>query len=136
MIQGKELKKEENPSYLGFTLDPRMTLNEHMENVRKKANKRLNLLKRLASTSWGADKNTLRQLYLGYIRSSMEYSLALQTISSKTAQESVDKVQNHALRFISGGLRSTPTEACEIHTNVEPLHLRREAAVVEMTERY
>ena len=136
MIQGKELKKEENPSYLGFTLDPRMTLNEHMENVRKKANKRLNLLKRLASTSWGADKNTLRQLYLGYIRSSMEYSLALQTISSKTAQESVDKVQNNALCFISGGLRSTPTEACEIHTNVEPLHLRREAAVVEMTERY
>ena len=89
-----------------------------------------------ASTAWGADKNTLRQLYIGYVRSSIEYSLALQTISSDTSQKSVDKVQNHALRFISGGLRSTPTAACEIHTNVEPLRLRREAAVVETLERY
>ena len=136
MIQGKQLKKEENPTYLGITLDPRLTLKEHMKNVETKANNRLKLVKRLASTAWGADKNTLRQLYIGYVRSSIEYSLALQTISSDTSQKSVDKVQNHALRFISGGLRSTPTAACEIHTNVEPLRLRREAAVVETLERY
>ena len=40
------------------------------------------------------------------------------------------------MRFISGALRSTPTAACEIHTNIEPLRLRREAAVVESIERY
>ena len=40
------------------------------------------------------------------------------------------------MRFISGTLRSTQTAACEIHTNVEPIHLRRQAAVVETTERY
>ena len=136
MIQGKQLEKEENPTYLGIKLDPRLTLNEHMSNVRDKANNRLKLVKRLASTAWGADRNTLRQLYLGYVRSSMEYSLALQTISSQTTQQSIDKVQNHALRFISGGLKSTPTAACEVHTNVEPMRLRREAAVVETLERY
>ena len=136
MIQGKQLEKEENPTYLGIKLDPRLTLKEHMSNVKTKADNRLKLVKRLASTSWGADKNTLRQLYLGYVRSSMEYSLALQSISSHTAQQSVDKVQNHALRFISGALKSTPTAACEVHTNVEPMCLRREAAVVETIERY
>ena len=66
----------------------------------------------------------------------MEYSLALQTISSQTTQQSVDKIQNHALRFISGALKSTPTASCEVHTDVEPLRLRREAAVVETVERY
>ena len=136
IILGKQLEKEENPTYLGIKLDPKLTLNEHMSNVKIKANNRLKLVKRLASTAWGADKNTLRQLYLGYVRSSMEYSLALQSISSITTQQSVDKVQNHVLRFISGGLKSTPTAACEIHTNVEPMHLRREAAVVETVERY
>jgi len=50
--------------------------------------------------------------------------------------ERLDKIQNQALRFISGALRSTPTAACEIHRNVEPLRLRREAAVVECVERY
>ena len=33
-------------------------------------------------------------------------------------------------------MRSTPTAACEIHTNVEPLDLRREAAVMEGFERF
>ena len=66
----------------------------------------------------------------------MEYSLALQTISSQTNQQKVDKIQNHALRFISGGMKSTPTAACEIHTNIEPMQIRREAAVVETIERY
>ena len=135
-IQGHQLEKEENPIYLGVKLDTRMTLNEQMKSVKKKANNRLKLLKKLASTSWGADKRTLRQLYLGYVRSTLDYTLALQSISSKSTRLSLDKVQNHALRFISGALRSTPTAACEIHTNVEPMHLRRQAAVVETTERY
>ena len=135
-IQGHQLEKDENPTYLGVKLDPRLTLNEQLKGIKKKANNRLKLLKRLASTSWGADKETLRQLYLGYVRSTMDYTLALQSISSKTTRLALDKIQNHALRFISGALRSTPTAACEIHTNIEPMHLRREAAVVETMERY
>ena len=111
-----------------------MSLKDHTQKVKNKATKRLNLLKRLASTSWGADKNTLRQLYLGYVRSTMDYNLMLQATCSKPTRASLDKVQNHALRFISGAMRSTPTAACEIHTNVEPLNLRREAAVIEGIE--
>ena len=36
----------------------------------------------------------------------------------------------------SGGMKSTPTAVCEVHSNVEPMRLRREAAVVETLERY
>ena len=66
----------------------------------------------------------------------MDYNLMLQSTGSKATQQSLDKVQNHALRFVSGAMRSTPTSACEIHTNVEPLKFRREAAVIEGIERY
>ena len=84
----------------------------------------------------GAYKRTLRQLYFGYVRSTLDYTLALQSISSKSIRLSLDKVQNHVVHFISGALRSTPTAACEIHTNVEPMHLTRQAAVVGTTEGY
>ena len=134
-IQGKRIQKEENPTYLGVTLDPKLTLNEQTKKLKKKAKGRLKLVKKLASTSWGADKTTLRQLYLGYVRSTMDYSLALQSLSSPSTQETLDKVQNNALRFISGAMKSTPITALEVHTNVEPLHIRREAAVVETVER-
>ena len=133
---GEQLSKEDNPVYLGVTLDQRLTLQKHMQNVKEKASRRLNIVKRLASTTWGADKNTLRQLYLGYVRSSMEYNLALQSIASETNRDSLDKVESDAVHFISGALKTTPTAACHIHTNIQPLGLRREAAVLEMVERY
>ena len=52
-IQGKQIQKEENPTYLGVTLDPKLTLNEQMKRLKKKAKGRLKLVKKLASTSWG-----------------------------------------------------------------------------------
>ncbi|GFS16740.1 hypothetical protein ElyMa_006804500 [Elysia marginata] len=66
----------------------------------------------------------------------MEYNLALQSISSKTSKDLSDRVQIQAVLFISGGMRSTPTAACEIHTNIKPLGLRRDAAVMNVVERY
>ena len=134
-ISNATLSKEENPTYLGVTLDRQMNLNEHVENVRKKADKRLNLIKHLASTNWGADKNTLRSLYLGYTRSIMDYNIVLQNMCSTSTKQSLDKVQNQALRLICGGMRSSPTAACEISANVEPLELRRKKAALELYER-
>ena len=71
---GERIEKEENPIYLGVQLDRQLTLKRHVQNLKEKATKRLRLVKRLASSTWGADKNTLRQLYIGYVRSSMEYN--------------------------------------------------------------
>ena len=131
----QQLTKEEHPTYLGVQLDTRLTLKKHVSNLKKKATKRLSLIKHLASTAWGSDMDTLRSLYIGYIRSILDYNQCLQVACSKSVQTELDKLQNHALRFICGGMRSTPTSTCEIHTNVEPLGLRREKAALEMYER-
>ena len=66
----------------------------------------------------------------------MEYGLSLHTVASKTTTSLLDRVQNQALRLICGGLRTTPTAACEIEANIEPMDLRRERATLEATERY
>ena len=50
--------------------------------------------------------------------------------------KSLDQVESQALHFISGGMRSTPTTACGIDVDIEPLGLRREGAVIEMVERF
>ena len=134
-ISGAALKKDPNPVYLGVQLDRQMNLQKHISNTKRKAMKRLNLVKRLASSTWGSDKNTLRNLYLGYVRSALDYNISLQNISSKSNKESLDKVQNQALRFICGGMKSSPTSACEIDSNVEPLETRRKKAALELHER-
>ena len=134
-INNNEIGKDQNPTYLGMQLDRQLTLKNHVENLKSKATKRLKLIKKLSSTNWGADKRTLRSLYLGYVRSALEYGAALLTTCSKDNQNSLDKIQNSALRLVNGGMRSAPTAACEIHANVEPLGKRREKAALELYEK-
>ena len=78
---GTPAGKDENPVYLGVKLDTTLTLKDYMKDIKKKANNHLKLLKRLASTSWGADKAMLKQLYMGYVHSIMEYTLSIQSFS-------------------------------------------------------
>ena len=79
--------------------------------------------------------NTLRSLYIGYVRSTLDCNMSLQISISKSRQEELNKIQNNALRLITGGLKSTPTAAAEIMTNIEPLEMRREKATIETFER-
>jgi hypothetical protein len=72
---------------------------------------------------------------LGYVCSTLEHSNAMLVTCSKTTTSKLDKIQNGALRLISGALKTTPSAACEIHCNVEPLKMRRDKAVIILFER-
>ncbi|GFR61960.1 reverse transcriptase-like protein [Elysia marginata] len=105
------------PAYLGVKLDKQLTVKKHVENTTTKAKKRLQLLKTLASSSWDSDKQTLRVLYLGYVRCAQNYGNSILTMCSQTTRE----IQNNVLRFLNGGMRSTPTAAYEILATWNPL---------------
>jgi len=62
---------------LGVRLDPKLSLKTYFDDIVEKVSRRLNLLKRLASSNWGTNKNTLRQLYSGYVRAVFLTSLLL-----------------------------------------------------------
>ena len=82
-LDGTPLTKQVNPIYLGVQLDRQLNMIPYMESLKDKARRRLQLIKRLATTTWGANKETLRNLYLGYVRSALEQALPLQSIASK-----------------------------------------------------
>ena len=135
-VQGTNIQKDENPKYLGVRLDPKLSLKAHFDDIAEKVSRRLNLLKRLASSNWGTNKNTLRQLYSGYVRAVFDFSAPLQTTASKSNQSKLDRLQNQGLRFVCGALKTTPTSACEIDANIEPLRLRRERSAALTLERF
>ena len=134
-LQGNTIEKDDNPKYLGIRLDPRLSYKAHFEDITEKVAKRLNLLKRLASTNWGTNKKTLRQLYTGYVRAVFDHSAPLQATASQTNQLKLDRLQNQGLRFVCGALKTTPSSACEIDADVEPLRLRRERYTALTLER-
>ena len=57
-----------------------------MNTLKEKASRRLKVIKYLASTTtWGAGKRNLRQIYLGYMKSAIDYALPLQEIATRQA---------------------------------------------------
>jgi len=91
-LDGVLLEKQVNSVYHGAQLDRQLNMIPFMNSLKEKASKRLWLIKRLATTTWRANKETLRNLYLGYVRSSMEQALPLQAVASIETASSLDTV--------------------------------------------
>jgi Reverse transcriptase (RNA-dependent DNA polymerase) len=63
----------DHPKYLGVTLDRLLTYNLHLTKTGKKVAARLNLVRKLAGTNWGASAETLRTASLALVYSTAEY---------------------------------------------------------------
>ncbi|GFV91119.1 reverse transcriptase domain-containing protein [Trichonephila clavipes] len=55
-MQNSKIKRVDLPTYLGVTLDPKLRFSKHIEQTAKKALRKLNILRKLSGTSWGAAK--------------------------------------------------------------------------------
>ena len=56
--------------------------------------------------------------------------------SAKTNLKALDRVQNQALRIITGAMKSTPIREMEKVTGIQPLCQRREGKILMLTEKY
>ena len=106
-----------------------------LETVAARSVRKLGLLKKLASTTWGADTNILRRVYTGAVRPIMEYATTSWATASNAYKSKLDKVQNVAPRAIVGAMKTTPIKEMEKRANLETLELRRTFQVLIQTEK-
>src|SRR4051812_35351934 len=66
-IGSNELTESTNQTYLGVTLDRRLTFKNHSLQQAEKARNRLKILKRLAGSTWGTSISTLIITYKLYV---------------------------------------------------------------------
>ena len=111
--------------FLGMIFDQGLTFKSHIEYLKKKCQKALNLLRVVSSMDWGADRKVLLRLYRSLIRSKLDYGCIVYGTAAKTHLQKLDPVQNSALRICTGAFRSSPTESLSIAANEPPLQLRR-----------
>lgn len=64
-------------TYLGVCFNQNLKWNSHIQQVIKKANKGIQVMKTLAKTWWGADPYTPQIISHGLVRSHLEYGAAI-----------------------------------------------------------
>ena len=124
------LRKEDNPRYLGVTFDPRLTWKQQTEEIQRKGMRRTAFMKKLAGTSWGANMTVLKKAYVGYVRPAVEYGIAAWGNASKTNFQKAEKIQNHSLRIITGGMKSTPINEMEAVAGLHSMEDRKDQKVI------
>jgi ribonuclease HI len=135
-IGGTPLTFEDQQTYLGVTFDRRQTWKQHILTAEAKARRKLNIMRKLAGTQWGATEKILKTVYQGSVRPHLEYGSSSFMTAAKTHLQTLDKVQNQALRIITGAMKTTPIEKMEKITGIPPLAKRRECKALTQAMKY
>ena len=131
------IKLERLYRFLGVKVPSDLRFKEHVESTVAACRKRNLVLKSMATKNWGNTLETQRMIYLQSVRPALEYgSPGWEPWISKTRLESLQKVQNDALRAIVGLTATCPRDFLHLEANVEPLKLRYAKNNILLRERY
>jgi len=132
-FNGKRIKHDKNPKYLGVILDRSLTYRPHLTSTKKKLKSRINIVQKLAGSSWGRSAKTLRITTQSLVMSIAEYCAQVWMESCHTKM--VDTQINVALRIVSGTVQSTEVEWLTALSNIAPAFILREEAALRECEK-
>ena len=111
-----------NPKILGVTLDSLHTFNAHFNNSLNKIRKRNSVLKALADSSWGKDKELLTTIYKAISRPVVNYAAPIWTPALRVAHWSkLQAAQNSSLHVITGCTKMTHIDELHRETKLLPV---------------
>lgn len=125
-LYGSSIPVVEETKFLGLIFDKKLTFIPHIQYLKDKCLKAMNLLRVVAHTDWGADSATLLKLYRSHIRSKLDYGSVVYGSARASYLVPLNRVQNAALRLCLGAFRTSPASSLHVEANELPLELRRE----------
>lgn len=111
--------------FLGLTFDRKLSFLPHINVLKKKASKSLNILKVLSRKHWGSDRTCLLHIYRTVIRSCLDYGCIVYGSARPSYLKRLDPVHNSGLRLSTGAYRTSPIASLYVDTNEPSLELRR-----------
>ena len=116
------VKLDKEPKLLGVNFDTMHTFSKHVKKTISSAKTKVNMMKALAGSAWGQDKDILILTYKSVVRSKLEYGAPILTPTiSKSRWEDLQIVQNQALRVATGSLLMSAQDHLHQETKVLPI---------------
>ena len=124
---GNELLSLSNTvTFLGIVLDERLTWSAHEQTVEQRCLKRLNALRAISGSSWGACRSSLLQVYRATIRSVLDYGCEVVDLGNERIKSVYEKIQAQALAICFGSMHGTSTASLQVECGDPPHDLRRQ----------
>ena len=125
MLYGNRIKTTPQVKFLGVIFDQKLSFLPHIKYLRTVCLKRLDILKIVSGTHWGADKNTLLCLYRSLIRSKLDYACIVYGSACSSYLKALDPIHHHGLHICLVAFCTSPKESLYVEANEPPLELRR-----------
>jgi len=116
--------------YLGMLIDSSLTWRAHITNLKRSCTKTLNLLKCISNYNNGADRKTLLRLYLALLKPKLDYGCEAYDSACQTLLNSLQPVQNAAIRIATGAIRTSPIKSLHADAGLPPLAVYRRTKIV------
>ena len=129
-IGNRRISCVETTRYLGLIFDSRLTWVPHLRYSKVACQKALSLLRVLAHTSWGADRDTLLLLHRTLILPKLEYGSEIYSSAMEARLRVLDSVLHAGVRFATGAFRTSPIPSLLVDAGFLPLELRRQSSVL------
>ena len=134
-LPGTEVKPTESTKYLGIILDQSLLWKEQLAYAIGKGSKWASQIHRLARPSWGLTPRSASKLYIGVALPRILYGLDIWCNTPQAAKQGrkppkpiayrkLASVQREGALAITGGYRTSPTDALNAHAALLPMHLR------------
>lgn len=125
LLDNVALSYADSYKFLGLTLDRKLNFLGHIDYVKNKARKSMNLISALAYTDFGSDRNTLLKIHKSLVVSRMDYASFILDGASKTALLPLDRLNRMGIRKSIGAFCTTPIDSLHAESGIPPLATRR-----------
>ena len=123
--------KEPSVTYLGRKFDRKLLMNVDVAYSVKRCEQRINFMRSITGTWWGAHPSSLLTLFNSCIRPVLEYGTIVRLRLKKNQLLKLQRVQWKAIRIAGGFMMTTPCCAMEVLLGVMPLELRFQQLVTQ-----
>ena len=121
-----QIQFQEKVKFLGLVFDTHMNWKAHVSYIKSKCNSALNLMKKLSSTKWGAQRSTLLIIYKALVLSRLDYGSPVYGSASQAVLKTLDPIHTRGLRLCTGAFRSSPNSSVLCESGEPPLSLHRD----------
>ena len=131
-INGNRIPFKTSAKYLGMIFDQRLYWKTHIDYLRSKCMKSLNLLKCLSHQGWGADRKSLLRIYRATTRSQLDYGSQIYASAPDHVLKRLDAIHNLGIRLCTGAFKSSPITSLMADAGERHLSSRRNQLCLQM----